>query len=102
MVVTSLRPHQTVSRLGLEPTAIALKAPALLKKINQIIDRGPPMSDKQLQRVTQGIADIGQAPVRRALLARGAHTTQEIPIAGIARPMSLALQYGDSHEKLSD
>lgn len=67
---------------------LALKAPALLKKINYIIHRRPPMSDKQLQRVTEGVADIGRAPVRRTLPARRAQTTQKIRISGIARPMS--------------
>ena len=60
------------------------------------------MSDKQLQRVTAGVADIGHAPVRRALAARRAHTTQKIRIARIARPMSIALQYGFPLEKLGD
>jgi hypothetical protein len=60
------------------------------------------MSDKQLQRVTEGVADIGHASVRRALPARRAHTTQKIRIAEIARPMSIALQYGASLEKLGD
>ena len=60
------------------------------------------MSDKQLQRVTEGVADIGHASVRRALPAHRAHTTQKIRITGIACPMSIALQYGVSLEKLGD
>jgi hypothetical protein len=54
------------------------------------------MSDKQLQRVTKGVADICHAPVRHALPAPRVHTTQKIRIAGIARSMSDALQYGAS------
>jgi hypothetical protein len=73
------------------------------------------MSDKDLQRVTESVSDIGQASVRRSLPARRNHITQKVNVAGqgtlseliglynvIARVMSLALQYGASLEKLGD
>ena len=41
-----------VSRLGLEPRALASKAPTLQRKINAISLQNLPMSDKHLQRVT--------------------------------------------------
>jgi hypothetical protein len=41
-----------VSRLGLEPRALALKAPPFLKKINVMTIQDRPMSDGHLQRVT--------------------------------------------------
>ena len=44
------------------------------------------MSDKQLQRVTTGVAYIGHASVRPALPARRSHTTLRIRTSGIARP----------------
>ncbi len=40
------------------------------------------MSDKQLQRVTECVADIGHTPARRALPARRNDTTQKVRIAG--------------------
>jgi hypothetical protein len=49
-----------VSRLGLEPRALALKARTLLKKIKVITLQNRPMSNKQLQRVTVGVSYIGQ------------------------------------------
>jgi len=51
-----------VSRLGLEPRALALKAPPLLKKINTMILPNRPMSDKYLHRVTMCVSYIGQPP----------------------------------------
>ena len=59
------------------------------------------MSDKQLQRVTEGVAYIGHA-VRRAIPDRCHHTNQKIRIARIAGTMSIALQYGARLEKLGD
>ena len=41
-----------VSRLGLEPRALALKASTLLRKINAMTLRNRPVSDKPLQGVT--------------------------------------------------
>jgi hypothetical protein len=43
------------------------------------------MSDEQLQRVTEGVAYIGHATVRRAIPDRRHHITQKIRIARIAR-----------------
>lgn len=40
------------------------------------------MSDKDLQRVTESVSDIGQAVSRRALPARRNHITQKVQIAG--------------------
>ena len=40
------------------------------------------MSDKNLQRVTECVSDIGQAPSRRLLPARRHHVTQKVKIAG--------------------
>ena len=40
------------------------------------------MSDKDLQQVTESVSDIGQASVRRVLLARRHHITQKVDIAG--------------------
>jgi hypothetical protein len=40
---------KVVSRLGLEPRALALKAPPLLKKFNAMTLLNRPMSDKHLQ-----------------------------------------------------
>jgi hypothetical protein len=41
-----------------------------------------PMSNKDLQRVTECVSDIGQAPSRRSLPARRHHVTQKVRIAG--------------------
>ena len=49
-----------VSRLGLEPRALALKAPPLLRKINAMTLRNRPMSNKHLQLVTVCVSYIGQ------------------------------------------
>jgi hypothetical protein len=49
-----------VSRLGLEPRALALKARALMRKINAMSLQNRPMSDKHLQRVTVRVSYIGQ------------------------------------------
>jgi hypothetical protein len=49
-----------VSRLGLEPRALALKAPPLLRKINAMTLRNRPTSDRHLQRVTVCVSYIGQ------------------------------------------
>jgi hypothetical protein len=43
---------KVVSRLGLEPRALALKARPLLRKINTMTLLNRPMSDKHSQRVT--------------------------------------------------
>ena len=40
------------------------------------------MSDKDLQRVTRCVSDIGQASVRHSLPPRRNHITQKIKIAG--------------------
>jgi hypothetical protein len=40
------------------------------------------MSDKHLQRVTESVAYIGHARVRRALTARRTHITQKLGIVG--------------------
>ena len=40
------------------------------------------MSDKDLQRVTECVSDIGQATSRRSLPARRHHITQKVRIAG--------------------
>jgi ribonucleoside-diphosphate reductase alpha chain len=40
------------------------------------------MSDKELQRVTECVSDIGQVVSRRALPARRNHVTQKVKIAG--------------------
>ena len=40
------------------------------------------MSNKDLQRVTKCVSDIGQAAVRRSLPARRLHITQKVKIAG--------------------
>ena len=52
--------RKVVSRLGLEPRALALKAPPLLRKINAMTFRNRPTSNKHLQRVTVCVSDIGQ------------------------------------------
>lgn len=67
------------------------------------------MSDKQLQRVTEGVADIGQAAVRRAVLnprkffhrvKGGACTSELIGLYDvIARLISIALQHDVSSWK---
>jgi hypothetical protein len=54
---------KVVSRLGLEPRALALKAPPLVRKINVMILQNRPMSDRHLQGVTIRLSYIGQ-PVR--------------------------------------
>ena len=40
------------------------------------------MSDKDLQRVTECVSDIGQASARRSLPPRRTHITQKVKIAG--------------------
>ena len=40
------------------------------------------MSDKDLQRVTECVSDIGQAVSRRALPSRRNHITQKVKVAG--------------------
>ncbi|NOT95584.1 MAG: hypothetical protein HOP00_04665 [Nitrospira sp.] len=40
------------------------------------------MSNKDLQRVTKSVSDIGQTASRRALPARRPHITQKVKIAG--------------------
>jgi hypothetical protein len=45
-----------------------------------LLDR--PMSSKDLQRVTECVSDIGQAPSRRSLPARRQHITQKVRITG--------------------
>jgi hypothetical protein len=40
------------------------------------------MADKDLQRVTECVSDIGQAASRRSLPARRSHITQKVKIAG--------------------
>ena len=57
-----------VSRLGLEPRALALKALPIVKKINPMIQLNRPMSDKRLQRVTVRMSDIGQPLAKRFYL----------------------------------
>ena len=52
--------RKVVSRLGLEPRALALKAPPLVRKINVMIHLNRPMSDKHLQGVTIRLSYIGQ------------------------------------------
>jgi ribonucleoside-diphosphate reductase alpha chain len=47
-----------------------------------MILRSHPMSDKDLQRVTECVSDIGQASARRSLPARRNHITQKVRIAG--------------------
>ena len=59
------------------------------------------MSDKQLQRVTERLAYIGHATVRRALPDHR-HNIQKIRIARIARTISIALEYGSLLENLGD
>ena len=56
---------KVVSRLGLEPRALALKAPTQVRKINTMILLNRPMSDKYLQRVTIGVSYIGHAFVSK-------------------------------------
>ena len=63
---------KVVSRLGLEPRALALKAPTLLRKINAMTLRNRPMRDKHLQRVTICTSYIGQTH------ACGAKKIQEV------------------------
>ena len=48
-----------------------------------MILRSRPMSDKDLQRVTKCVSDIGQASARsRSLPARRNHITQKVKISG--------------------
>jgi hypothetical protein len=54
-------PDFVLSRLGLEPRALALKAPRLMKKINAMNLPNRPMSDRHLQRVTASLSYIGQS-----------------------------------------
>ena len=56
------RLNLVVSRPGLEPRALALKAPRMIKKINAMTLQNRPMSDKHLQRVTVCVSYIGQSP----------------------------------------
>src|SRR5262249_52451242 len=49
---------EVVTRLGLEPRALALKAPSLLRKINAMTLQNRPMSDSHLQRVTVCVSYI--------------------------------------------
>ena len=50
---------KVVSRLGLEPRALALKAPSLMKKNNMMILQNRLISDNDLQRVTVWLSYIG-------------------------------------------
>ena len=60
------------SRLGLEPRALALKAPTLLRNINAMTLRNRPMSDKYLHRLTMCTSSRGQTH------ACGAKKIQEV------------------------
>jgi hypothetical protein len=70
--------NEVVSRLGLEPRALALKALSILKKINAMILRNRPMSDKHLQRVTVCVSYIGQPRACRCHLRPGFYEFHEL------------------------
>jgi hypothetical protein len=53
-----------VSRLGLEPMALTLKAPTLLRKINRMILLNLPMSGKDFQSVARLLSYIGHRYIR--------------------------------------
>jgi len=53
------------------------------------------MTDKELQRVTECIADIGHIASRRSLLSRRQHITQKVNIAG-QRTLYLSLKTAES------
>ena len=48
-----------------------------------MILRERPMSNKDLQRVTKSVSDIGQATSRHSLSPRRHHVTQKVRIAGL-------------------
>ena len=52
--------------------------------------------------VTEGVADIGHAPLRGTLPARRPRTARKIHIAGTARLLSTALQYSTFLEHVGD
>ncbi len=47
--------NKVVSRLGLEPRALALKGPPNLKELQQIANANPPTEFKSLQAVTSRV-----------------------------------------------
>src|SRR5262249_31551182 len=84
---------EVVSRLGLEPRALALKAPSLLRKINAMTLQNRPMSDSHLQRVTVCVSYIGQETELRFTNFGGATsdnlTPQETTTQGAAARAAL-------------
>src|SRR5262249_42043866 len=56
----------------------ASRGPTKLKKINRMMLRSRPMSDKDLQRVTKCVSYIGQEHSRRLLPTRRNHCTQKV------------------------
>jgi hypothetical protein len=74
---------EVVSRLGLEPRTLALKAQCNLNKINTLTIQSLPMANKDFQRLTNSVVDIGYGQsLRRFLPARRNHITQKVKIAG--------------------
>ena len=69
------------SQWGLNP-CLTLERLSKLKKINWMSHRTHPVSDKDLQRDTKCVSDIGQASARRSLPARRNHITQKLKVAG--------------------